>query len=117
VEWGSPGARRHVLSDFKMDFAIADATFQETGPVRLTVTVNGQPLGNALYTNPGGKTFQQVVPPGLLRSDGFAVVQPTLDKCYFSPTTGTKPGYIFVRGGFVRTAASNSDLEAARLRE
>jgi hypothetical protein len=141
IEWGHPGARRHVLRGFmagnddavgtwtylrpallfhvpaqenqvlKIDFVLAAQTFQQTGPVRLTVKVNGETIGNRLYTTAGQQTFEQAVAPELLRSDGLTLVETDLDKYFVAKKDEPGLGYLFLRGGFVtrpgmRTAQS-----------
>lgn len=131
IEIGRPGADRHLLRDFqepsspnvwrwtyqrpallfyvpergnarfKMDFFLHSKLFEATGPVRLTVFVNGQKIGEHAYDSPERQSFEQAVPPGLLRSGGITLVETTLDKYYRSPDDGQKLGYLFVRGGFL----------------
>jgi hypothetical protein len=38
---------------FVIEFSIADATFKDTGPVTLSIFVNGKPLHHAHYDKPG----------------------------------------------------------------
>jgi hypothetical protein len=86
---------------FKMDFVIHSLTFKQTGPLRMTVRINGKELGRRLYTSPEDHTFEQAVPPEMLRADGVAMVETALDKYYIAPADGQKLGYLFVRGGFI----------------
>ena len=131
IEIGLPDADRHMLRDFqersnpnvfrwtyerpallfyvlkrenarfKMDFLLPSKVFQATGPIRLTVFVNGQKIGERTYDSPERQSFEQAVPPGLLRSGGITLVETVLDKYYRSPDDGQKLGYLFVRGGFL----------------
>ena len=86
---------------FKMDFAIHGPSLGKMMPLELTVRVNGKELGRRRYLTPGSQTFEQAVPPGLLRADGVALVETELDKYYVSPLDGQKLGYLFERGGFL----------------
>jgi hypothetical protein len=86
---------------FKMDFVLHSQTFRQTGPVRMTVRINGKELGRRVYDSPENQTFEQAVPPEMLRADGVALVETVLDKYYVAPADGQKLGYLFVRGGFI----------------
>ena len=86
---------------FKMDFVIAGQTFKQTGPLTMTVRINGTELGRRVYRAPEDQTFEEAVPPEMLRADGVALVETTLDKYYIAPADGQRLGYLFVRGGFV----------------
>jgi len=90
-----PGVR------FKMDFVIHGETFKQTGPLRMTVRINGKELGRRFYNSPRAQTFEQAVPPEMLRADGVALVETVLDKYYVAPADKAKLGYLFVRGGFL----------------
>lgn len=129
VEMGTPEAQSHLLRDvlcagasswcwtgekpailfhvpkrlhtrFKMDFEIHEPTF--TGPVRLTVWLNGVRLGDETYISPKGHTFDRAVPLDLLRSDGVALIETTLDRYYIAPADGQKLGYQLLRAGFLQ---------------
>ncbi len=82
---------------FTLDFVLHSATFKETGPGRLTVSLNGVELGQKLYTAPEGQTFTASVPESALRADGIALIETQLDKYYTSPDDKQKMGYLFVR--------------------
>jgi hypothetical protein len=86
---------------FKMDFVIHGATFKQTGPLQMTVRINGKELGRRVYDSPEDHTFEQAVPPEMLRADGIALVETVLDKYYIALADGQKLGYLFVRGGFL----------------
>jgi hypothetical protein len=86
---------------FKMDFVIHSETFKQTGPLRMTVRINGKELGQMAYNTPEEHSFEQAVPPEMLRADGMALVETALDKYYVAQGDGQKLGYLFVRGGFI----------------
>ena len=67
----------------------------------MTVRINGRELGRRVYNSPEDHTFEQAVPPEMLRADGVTLVETALDKYYIAPADGKKLGYLFVRGGFV----------------
>ena len=84
-----------------MDFVIHSATFKDTGPIRLSVIINGQKIGEKLYTSAENQTFTAAVPDSALRDDGIALVETRLDKYYQAPDDAQKLGYLFVRAGFL----------------
>jgi hypothetical protein len=76
-------------------------TYSHTGPVRLTVWINGRRLAEQLYSAPEFQSFERPVPPQWLGEDGLALVETTLDKYFIAPEDKQKLGYLFVSGGFV----------------
>jgi hypothetical protein len=86
---------------FRLDFRLHGATYRETGPVRLTVRINGRELAAQLYSSAEGHRFERPVPAGWIGDDGLAVVETTLDKYFIAPQDKQKLGYLFVSGGFV----------------
>jgi hypothetical protein len=86
---------------FKMDFVIHSETFKQTGPVWMTVWINGKELGRRFYNSPEEKTFEQAAPPEMLRADGVTLVETALDKYYIAQADKQKLGYLFERGGFI----------------
>ncbi|MDQ6708611.1 MAG: hypothetical protein M3Z85_21840, partial [Acidobacteriota bacterium] len=59
---------------FKMDFAIASSTFQQTGPVTLAYFVNNQPFDSVTYNQPGSAQFEKAVLPAMLIARSFNTV-------------------------------------------
>ena len=51
--WLSDTANRKL----HVEFAVADATFKETGPIKVTWTVNDKPLDTVAYDSAGQKTY------------------------------------------------------------
>ncbi len=90
---------RRPNTRFRMDFVLAAQTFSKTGPIRMTVWLNGKPLGQAVYGSPEQHSFEAAVAPELLRDDGVALIETTLDK-YFVADDGVKLGYLFESAGF-----------------
>ena len=85
---------------FRMDFAIAGSTFQQTGPVTLSFFVNDKLLDRVHYTAPGQQRFEHAVPADLLRPQAENVVAIESDR-YWKPGPGaTALGFILVRAGF-----------------
>jgi hypothetical protein len=86
---------------FSMDFVIADATFRQTGPVTLSILLNGQPLDKMRCPKPGERHFQTPVPAGLLQANVVNTVAIEPDKVWVSPQDGAVLGFILLRAGFV----------------
>jgi hypothetical protein len=85
---------------FAMDFAIADATFTETGPVTLTLSVNDKPLGNKHYTKPGTYSLELPVSADLLKPESLNTVAIEVDKVYIAKQDGAQLGFILTGAGF-----------------
>ncbi|HUQ91835.1 MAG TPA: hypothetical protein VM120_09145 [Bryobacteraceae bacterium] len=85
---------------FFMEFVIADATFKETGPIRMSFFADGQPIGNVRYDQPGEKRFVTEVAEGLLKPYEPMVIAAEADKVFVSPQDGMKLGFLLVRAGF-----------------
>ncbi|MBS1827230.1 MAG: hypothetical protein JST93_18075 [Acidobacteria bacterium] len=106
--WANPKAElRFALSGtqgvkFTADFVIADETFKITGPVVMTFTVDGKPIGSARYDKPGEKHFETAVPAALLKEDEPMMVAAEVDKFYQSPQDGAQLGFLLIRMGFTQ---------------
>src|SRR3954453_14491931 len=63
--------------NFKADFSIAETTLRETGPVTVSVLINGKLLDTLKYADAGEKHFDKPVPANLLRakSVNFAALE------------------------------------------
>lgn len=85
---------------FLLEFAIAGATFKDTGPVSLTVVINDHVLGETRYNEPGDYVFEAPVDPAWLESGGDTLVKVTIDPSWTSPDN-TQLGVILARAGFV----------------
>ncbi len=99
-----PGLRFYLTSTerlkFVMDFAIAERTFEQTGPVILAIFVNGKLLERKRCQQPGPHHLEYAVPPVMLRPNAVNNVRIEADKVWISPADGTALGFILVRAGF-----------------
>ncbi len=86
----------------RVDFAIAESTFRQTGPVTLTFTVNGNLLDKVRYVSHGEKRFEKPAPASWLRTDVHNYVSIEVDKPWVAPTERTRLGIILIRAGFVQ---------------
>lgn len=85
---------------YAMEFAIADATFKETGPVTLSVFVNGALLHKERYAKPGPYKMEIPVPASMLKAAAVNRVAIEPDKVWVSKTDGAKLGFILTAAGF-----------------
>ena len=85
-----------------IDFAIADRTFQDTGPVTLTVKVNRVEVGTMRCDRGGEYHFEHPVPVELIPENGLTLVTAEANPVWVSPGDGTHFGYLIRRAGFPR---------------
>ncbi len=88
--------------NFKADFSIAETTLRETGPVSVTVLINGKALDTLKYADAGEKHFDKPVPPDLLRAKSVNFAALEIDKVWVSKTDGAVLGFILTRAGFTQ---------------
>lgn len=86
---------------FIVDLAIAEATFAHTGPVTLSVFVEGKPLGALRCESPGPRRFERPVPQEWLPAGRPVRVTVEVDKAYVDPGDGRRFGFILQRAGFL----------------
>jgi hypothetical protein len=84
---------------FYAEFAFADATFKDTGPVTIAFKVNDQVVSTVRYDQPGKKTFEAAVPPAFLRPQAENLVSAELDKVWIAPQDGARLGLILTKMG------------------
>ncbi len=84
---------------YEMDFAVADATFKQTGPVTVTFFVNEHALESILYSKPGPQHYEKAVPLEWIKADTDNLVGAEVDKFFTSPDDGVKLGLILNRIG------------------
>jgi hypothetical protein len=87
---------------FKADFAVAEVTFKETGPVTITVLVNGHLLDSIHLTEHGERHIDKPVPQSFLRAKTFNTVVMEIDKVWVSKEDGAVLGFILTRAGFTQ---------------
>lgn len=85
---------------FKADFSIADATFKDTGPVAVSIFINGNLLDKVPCGQPGERHFEKPVPESFLRAKAMNFAALEIDKLWTSPTDGAQLGFILIRAGF-----------------
>ena len=84
---------------YQMDFAVADATFKETGPVSVTFFVNDHVIETVRYAKPGPQHYEKAIPTEWLQPNNDNLVGAEVDKVWTSPDDGAKLGLILMRIG------------------
>jgi len=85
---------------FSMDLALPDATFHQTGPVTLTIAINGRPFDRVRYDRPGAQHYSKTAPLELLHLGGVNSVAIDPDKCA-TREGGERLGFVLTGAGFV----------------
>ena len=85
---------------YSIDFAIADSTFRQTGPVTLSLLVNDHLLGRTRYASPGRRRVEKPVPAEWLRANEDITLAAEIDKLWTPPQQGGTPlGFILIALG------------------
>ena len=110
-----PTIRLHPNSNqklvYSMDFAIAESTFQKTGPVALTLFVNDHVLDRMRYASPGRRRVEKPVPAEWLKANEDATLAAEIDKVWTPAQTGAPLGFILVALGFEQRGSEQHSLE------
>lgn len=85
---------------FTMDFSLPDRTFRDTGPVTLTIRINGTLLDRHLCDQPGQLQYSRTVPREILRPNAVNLVAIDPDPIWVSKADGGRLGFILSRAGF-----------------
>lgn len=86
---------------FIMDFAIPGVTFEQTGPVTVSVHLNGRLLARERYTAYGEQHFERAVDPSWLAVGEDTIVEVEIEPSWLGPDNQTRLGFILSRAGFV----------------
>ena len=86
--------------EFYVQFFIPESTFQVTGPVKLTIGINGATVATPEFRNDGGHEFQCAIPAGLLKRREPATISLDVSPPYRAPKDGTKLGVLLFATGF-----------------
>jgi hypothetical protein len=85
---------------FTMDFSLPERTFRETGPVTLTLRINGAYFDRQTFDKPGPLQYAREVPAGLLRPNAENRVAIDPDPVWVSKADGGRLGFILSKAGF-----------------
>ena len=84
---------------FQMDLTLPDNTFRETGPLTLTLAVNGTVFDRVRYDKPGPRHYSHGVPVELLRANAANLVAIAPDKTA-RLSDGEELGFVLTSAGF-----------------
>ena len=87
---------------FKAEFAVAEATIKDTGPVTVSVLINGNLLEKVYCAKSGERYVEKPVPAKFLRANAMNLVALEIDKVWIAPDDGAKMGFILSRAGFAQ---------------
>ena len=85
---------------FKADLSIADVTLKETGPVTISIFINGHLLDKVKYASAGRRGYEKAVPPAFLLPNAVNLAALEIDKVWVSKTDGAVLGFILTTAGF-----------------
>ena len=85
---------------FVLDYSLPERTFRETGPVTLTIRVNGELLDRHRADVPGEQHYGREVPAGLIRPAAVNLVAIDPEPVWVSPSDHARLGFILSRAGF-----------------
>lgn len=86
----------------KADLTVPDVTFEQTGPVKITIAINARLLDTLDFPKPGQRIFEKAVPEEWLSADRPNLVRLEIDKLWTSPADGVQRGFIITSIGFVQ---------------
>jgi hypothetical protein len=83
-----------------MRYGVNDRTFRDTGPVTLTIKVNGQQIDRFRKDAPGGYLYEHAVPPALIHADAELNVSIEVDPVWMAPDDKAELGIRLEAIGF-----------------
>jgi len=92
---------RTVNVRFVLEYAVHEDNLRVTGPVTLSVNINGHPFRSLRHETGGRQHFEQPVPASMLRANDKNIVAIEVDKPWTSPEDGARLGFIFSGAGFL----------------
>jgi hypothetical protein len=85
---------------FKMDFALPERCFRDTGPVTLTFRINGEVFDQHRFDSPGSQHYEHDVPAALIRTNAVNFVAADPSPVWVSKADGGRMGYVLAAAGF-----------------
>ncbi len=104
--WTGPNpTMRYVLPKvdglkFAMDYALPGVTMKETGPVTMSVRINGRLLDRWSYEKSGEYHFEKSVEEAWLERNADNIVAIEIDPVW-KASNGVQLGFILTRAGFI----------------
>jgi hypothetical protein len=86
---------------FLLDFWLSATVLQVTGPLTVSISLNGRLFDRAHFAQPGEQHYQREVPAGFLHANAINLVSIDPDKVYTAPADGAKLSFPISRVGFV----------------
>jgi hypothetical protein len=86
---------------FTMDFSLPERTFRDTGPVTLTLRLNGKVFDRHRCPEAGQLHYSHDVPDALLHRGAVNLVAIDPDPVWVSKADGGRLGFILSRAGFI----------------
>lgn len=86
----------------KADITVPEITFQQTGPVKIVVTVGSHLLDTLEFPKADQRVWEKPVPEEWLATGRVTLVRLEIDKLWTSPADGAQRGFIITRLGFVQ---------------
>jgi hypothetical protein len=93
---------------FAVDFGVVGATLAQTGPIHISIQVNGRLLGKVYCPTPGDRHFEQAVPASWLSTTDYTRVVIQADKLFIAEADGAKLGFTLYRAGFIESCGKPS---------
>lgn len=87
---------------YVVDFTLADATMQQTGPVTVSFFVGDRLLDKIHYAKPGYQHYEKPIDPAWVQTVTDTLVSAEVDKTYKDSRDGAVLGFILTRMGFER---------------
>jgi hypothetical protein len=87
---------------YTIDFAVAGAMLQHTGPLTVSFLVNDRMLDRVRYERDGVQHFEKAVPAGWVTAGQDVTVGADIDKPWVPPEGGPQLGIILTRIGLTQ---------------
>ncbi|HEY3740169.1 MAG TPA: hypothetical protein VGL53_10005 [Bryobacteraceae bacterium] len=91
------------------DYSIAEATFKDTGPVKLTFYVNDKPLATVDEKEHGVKHFEKPIPREMLKASADNLFAIEIDKVWIAKQDGAHLGFILASIGLAPVNPSSKE--------
>ncbi len=85
---------------FSLEFTLPQDTFRHTGPVTLSISLNGQALDRIRYDQAGQHSYSHPVPPAMIYPGALNFIAIDPHPVWISPDDGAHLGFILSRAGF-----------------
>jgi hypothetical protein len=86
--------------DFHMSFSVHSRTFADTGPVTLSIHVNGELIDRPRFDTAGEREYSHPVTSRLLQKQNPVIVRIDVDPPWVAPEEGKKLGILLFAIGF-----------------